>query len=233
MLISQLRKGVLAVLLNMLLQSGAVLADGAVIAREQCASCHALERPDYDKLGLAERLQRKAPPLYYAGNKYRREWLLQQLQQPERIYPAGYFPLAPVLITEEGDMPDPAALIQHPALTAEQAAEVTDFLMSLRPYDDLIAADNYEPGKVAMRMAMMDFRKFKGCDACHQDAADSGGFSGPSLLNAWRRLQPEFLSSFTQNPRAWDPNSIMPVPQMNEAAIHKLVDYLKLIGGEQ
>lgn len=233
MLISLLRSSLLAVGSSVLLLSGTVLADGAAIAREQCAVCHALERPDFENLGLAERLQRKAPPLYYAGNKYRREWLLQQLQQPQRIYPAGYFPLASVLRTEEGDMPDPAALIQHPALAAGQAAQVTDFLMSLRPHEDLIAADHYEPGKVAMRMAMMDFRKFKGCDACHQDAVDSGGFSGPSLVDAWQRLQPAYLSSFTQNPRAWDPNSIMPVPQMNEAAIHKLVNYLKLIGGEE
>lgn len=215
----------LAMLLPVLAQ-----ADGASIAREQCGSCHALERPDYEALGPSERLARQAAPLYFAGNKYRQEWLLQQLQTPERINPAGYLPHASVISTPEGDMPDEANLYQHMTLSASEAAEVTDYLMSLRPYDNLIAQDSYEPGSVAMRMGQMDFRKFKGCDACHQDVPGTGGFSGPQLHTVWQRLQPAYISSYLQQPTAWDPNSIMPVPQMNEQAIHKLVHYLKLIG---
>lgn len=216
-----------------LLLSWQAQADGAATAQQQCAGCHALSEPDFAALGIAERLQRKGPPLYYAGNKYRAEWLQQWLQQPQRLYPAGYFPEAAVTTTAEGDVIDSAALPQHPAVDAATAAELSDYLMGLRARDALVANASYTEGKTALRMATMDFRKFKGCDACHQDAADSGGASGPVLHNAWQRLQPEYLLSFIQDPHAWDPNTIMPRMQMNEAAVGKLVDYLRMIGGEE
>lgn len=202
------------------------------IVAEQCASCHALERPDYETLGRAERLTRKAPPLYFAGNKYRQEWLEQYLQSPYTIYPSGYFPQSAVSSTADGDVPDVAALHQHMQLAENDAVAVAGYLMELRPHDDLIAQDTYEPGTVAKRMGTMDFRKFKGCDACHQDATDNGGFSGPRLYDAWTRLQPAYISSFMLHSNEWDPNSIMPVPQMNEQAIHKLIHYLRALGDE-
>lgn len=209
-------------------------ADGAATAEAQCAGCHALSAPDFAALGIAERLERKAPPLFYAGNKYREEWLQQWLQDPQTIFPAGYYPnAAAVQITEEGDVPDSAALPEHPKLDATAAAEVAGYLMSLRPHDDLIAAATYTEGKTALRMATMDFRKFKGCDSCHQDSAETGGYSGPVLTGAWQRLQPEYMVSFIRDPHAWDPNTIMPKMEMNDAAVNKLVDYLRLIGGEE
>ncbi len=216
-----------------LLLSWQVQADGAATAQQQCAGCHALSEPDFAALGIAERLERKAPPLYYAGNKYRAEWLQQWLQQPQRIHPAGYFPAAAVSSTPEGDVIDTAALPQHPALDAAAAAEVSAWLMTLRARDALVEGLSYTEGKPALRMATMDFRKFKGCDSCHQDVEGEGGFSGPVLYNAWQRLQPTYMLSFIKDPHAWDPNTIMPRMDMNDAAVAKLVDYLRLVGGEQ
>lgn len=212
--------------------SSILAAAPAEIVASQCASCHAVDKPDYATLGRAERLTRKAPPLYFAGNKYRQEWLTQYLQTPYTLYPSGYFPERHLLDTAEGDRPDADALVKHVSLSAADAAQVSEYLMALRPYDELIEQDNYEEGKVAKRMGSMDFRKFKGCDACHQDSTDNGGFSGPQLYDAWQRLQPEYLSSFLKKPLLWDPNTTMPVPQMNEQAVHKLVDYLKVLGEE-
>lgn len=208
-------------------------ADTAADVKQQCGSCHALTKPDFAALGVGERLARRAPPLYYAGNKYRQEWLQQWLQEPKRLYQAGYFPNAAVKSTETGEVPDTAALPAHPALKAGVAAEVARHLMTLRAHDDLIAATAYTEGKVAQRIGAMDFRKFKGCDSCHQDAAGEGGFSGPVLYNAWERLQPAYMASFIHDPRAWDPNTIMPRMEMSDAAVNKLVDYIKLIGGEK
>lgn len=208
-------------------------AGGADIVNNQCAQCHALERPDFDAAGIEERLQRKAPPLYFAGNKYREEWLNSWLTSPSTIHPAGYFPQTAMTNTSQGDRLNPEALHKHQALDAATAKTVAAYLMSLRPYDDLVAQDKYTAGTVSARMGQMDFRKFKGCNACHQDAEGEGGVSGPVLYNAWLRLQPAYLSSFISNPTAWDPNTAMPVPQMNEAAAHKLVHYLRVIGGEE
>lgn len=218
-------------LLALLLFSSApvvLFADAASLVSENCAGCHKIEAPGERE--LSARLQRIAPPLYYAGNKYRESWLVEWLQEPERIHPAGYLPAADVKSGEDGDMPDEQALEEHLALSEQEANEVASYLMSLTEKQHLLEADNYTPGTVAMRMGMMDFRRFKGCDACHQDSPTSGGLSGPEVHSAWQRLQPAYLSSFIQNPVAWDPLTTMPVLSMNEDAVHRLVHYLRMIG---
>lgn len=227
------RMKLVAVSLGLLLSYQAN-ADGAATVMSECAACHTIEEPDFAAVGISERLTRKAPPLYFAGNKYREEWLVQWLQKPENNYLAGYFPSAAAYLdTAEGEVPDTASLPEHVALDSSAATEVAAYLMTLQGRSELIATVDYTPGKVAKRMGTMDFRKFKACDSCHQDAKGEGGFSGPTLYNAWNRLQPEFIASFIQDPLAWDANSIMPVMEMNSGAVNKLADYLKLIGEEQ
>lgn len=202
-------------------------------AQADCGSCHALTRPDFATLGIAERLERQAPPLWYAGNKYREGWLAKWLQAPTVLLSAGYFPNAAIRSTPEGDVPDPDKLHKHIALPQAQAEAIAAELMALKPHDALVAAVKYEPGTVAKRMGSMDFGKFKGCQACHQDEAGKGGLSGPELYTAWQRLQPEYIVSFITDPHAWDANTIMPRMEMNAAAANKLADYLKLIGGAE
>lgn len=222
----------MAVIAALSLAPMALLADTASIVREQCASCHQLDDSS-SGADPAARLDRIAPPLHYAGNKYRQHWLEDWLQAPDRIYPAGYLPAMTVQRSEEGDRPDLEALPEHPALEQDQAVAVAQYLMDLTSRQSLIDADNYSPGTVALRMGMMDFRRFKGCDACHQDAQESGGLSGPELHTAWQRLQPAYLSSFIQNPVAWDAQTTMPVMSMNEDAVHRIVHYLRMIGEEE
>jgi len=206
-------------------------AGGEALVQGQCASCHALEAPA-ESADIGERTERQAPPLYYAGNKYREQWLVEWLQQPRRLHPAGYYPPEHVQAGEGGDQVQADTLVDHPALSAEEAGQAAEYLMTLRDHDELIEQDSYEPGSVALRMGMMDFRKFKGCDACHRDAEDNGGLSGPELYTAWQRLQPAYISSYIANPVAWDRHSMMPAQDYNETAVHKLVHYLKAIGEE-
>ena len=207
----------------------AASADVASDVQAQCASCHALTH-DYAAAPLVERAARKGPPLDYAGNKFRREWLVSWLQAPVRIRPAGEFPPDHVKSTPDGDMIDASTLSEHPALPAAQAESAADWLMTLKPFDDLINAETYEPGTIALRMGQMNFGKFKGCDACHQDAAGQGGLSGPELYSAWQRLQPAFIASYIGNPTAWDPHTLMPKGDLNAASVKKIADYLKVIG---
>lgn len=222
--------------MNRLLLAGILLglapaaqADPAALVQEKCAACHALSAPGAPA-GVEERAQRKAPPLYYAGNKFRREWLVAWLQKPARIRPAGVFPAAFARSTPKGDAVDPAALPAHPALAAAQAEEAATHLMTLKPLENLIQAEKYQPGSIAERLGQMNFGKFKGCDGCHQDAPGRGGVSGPELYSAWQRLQPAFISSYTANPTAWDRRSMMPGGDLNAEAVHKLANYLKVIG---
>jgi mono/diheme cytochrome c family protein len=226
-----LKASVVLSLLTGPLLCGPALAGGESVVREQCATCHKLEEPSVTE-GAAARLQRTAPPLYYAGNKFRREWLVEWLQEPDRLRPAGYYPAVEISPAEDGDIVEASALSEHPALAANEAVQVSDYLMGLTARQALIEEDNYEPGTVALRMGAMDFRRFKGCDACHRDRPDGGGVSGPRLDNAWQRLQPAFLSSFIADPTAWDEHTVMPVQSMNESAVHRLVHYLRAIGDD-
>src|SRR5690606_16269403 len=89
---------------------------GAAGAHAECGSCHALTKPDFATLGITERLERQAPPLWYAGNKYREGWLAKWLQAPTVLLSAGYFPNAAIRSTPEGDVPDPDKLHKHVAL---------------------------------------------------------------------------------------------------------------------
>ncbi len=204
-------------------------ADGASDVQAQCAGCHALSH-DYAAAPLVERADRKGPPLDYAGNKFQRAWLVSWLQNPTRIRPAGEFPAAHVKSGADGDTVDPSTLIKHPAVPAAQAEAMADYLMTLKPFDNLIKAEAYQPGTIAKRMGQMNFGKFKGCDACHQDAPGEGGLSGPELYTAWQRLQPAFIASYMGNPVAWDPHTLMPKGDLNAASVKKIADYLKVIG---
>lgn len=207
-----------------------VAGSGEAVLWQQCAACHAIEPPaDTDPVA---RLEAVAPPLYYAGNKYREPWLVEWLQAPTEISPAGYVPVNNVVPGPDGDVIDHERQPVHPVLEAEDAHEVAEALMRLRPYDDLLAQESYEPGTVALRMGTMDFRRFKGCIACHQDRPGAGGVSGPELHGAWTRLKPEYLVSYIRDPKAWDPLATMPNPGLNESAVHRLVHYLHTLGEE-
>lgn len=206
--------------------------DVAEFLNETCASCHTLEKPDYEQLGIDARVERSGPPLHFAGNKFRRAWLEQWLQKPERIRPAGDYPPDHVGTDADGDYIDDATLEPHMALNEAQAKAVADYLMTLRPADDRLDAVTYEPGNIAGRMGQMNFGKFNNCIACHQDEPGYGGLSGPELYTAWDRLQPAFIASYIADPVAWDPHTLMPAGDLNAGAIQKLADYLKLIAEE-
>lgn len=219
----------LAVVLFTGFSAGSFAAEPAEMVSEQCSGCHQIEGPA--NTDLQARRERAAPPLFFAGNKFREDWLVTWLQSPTRIRPAGDFSPAHTKTTADGDVVDESTLAEHPAVDAETATAMAAYLMTLRPKDDLIAAEaSYAPAPVPERLGAMDFVKFKGCGACHKDTPKYGGVSGPELYTAWHRLQPEFAVSYIRNPTAWEPNTLMPVKHLQDAPIHKLVNYLKTIG---
>lgn len=192
-----------------------------------CAACHAMTKPNYEELGISERLDRKGPHLYYAGDKFNKEWLVSWLESPERIRPAGDFPPNHTIVTDEGDMVDESTLHEHIAVPKEMVEPVADYLMSLHLENAPQMAEEYTPKKVSPVMGRMNFYKFKGCATCHRDEPDSGGLSGPELYTAWSRLNPNFFITYVVDPVAWDPNTMMPNRHLKEGDVHQLVDYLK------
>jgi mono/diheme cytochrome c family protein len=223
----------LALLLAGLCQPGTALADGAALVQEQCAGCHTLTAEAVTVTDLSERAVRKGPPLHFAGDKFRPEWLVAWLQAPKRLRPAGVMPADHVKPGANGDEPDPATLPDHPALDADAARQATDYLMTLTPHAERLAAITYAPGSIAAKMGEMNFGKFKGCDGCHRYAPAKGGLSGPELYTAWERLNPHFIVAFIQDPVAFDPHTLMPRAGLNDAEVAKLADFLKLAGEQQ
>lgn len=214
----------------MVLPLTASAADGMAILNKQCISCHNLSGPAAQT--LKEIWAKKGPDLFYAGNKYRQEWLVSWLQKPQRIRPAGEFYGNHIKTGPKGDEIDAATLKDHVALSAADAEAVAAELMKLKPHDDLIAKEKIESGTISKDMGEMNFDKFWGCMACHLIEPGYGGFSGPELYTAGKRLQPEFIASFIRNPQAWEPKTWMPNKEVSEGGIQKMVKYLEVLSKE-
>lgn len=205
-------------------------ADGMAVLQKECVSCHNISGPAVKT--LKEAFAKKGPDLSYAGNKYRQEWLFSWLQKPERVRPAGMYYGDHIKPGPKRDEIDASTLIDHVALSKDDASAIAAELMKLKPHDDLIAREKIEPGTISREAGEMNFDKFWGCMACHLIEPDYGGLSGPELYTAAKRLQPEFMASFIRNPQAWEPNSWMPNKGASEGSIQKFVHYFETLSKE-
>ncbi len=198
------------------------------ILKSQCEACHKLTGPA--PVTLKVLWARKGPDLFYAGNKYQRDWLAAWLQKPVRIRPAGEFYRQHIKPGPKHDVVDQSTLKPHLSLSKPDANAVADALMTLKGDHDLVAREKLVPGPSPM--GQMLFEKIYGCIACHQDEPGYGGMSGPELYTAGKRLQPKFMLSYIRSPQAWDPKIWMPNKHVPEANIQKLVNYLIELSGE-
>lgn len=225
------RKVALALGLVLGWAAAAPAADGAAILQARCAGCHALKGPAPQTLKAL--WERKGPDLFYAGNKYRREWLVAWLQAPKRIRPAGMYYGNHIKAGPERDMIDETTLTPHPALSREEAEAVTEVLMTFKAKAELIRPGEYRPGRISLSMGELMFDKFRGCLACHQIEPGYGGLSGPEVYTAARRLQADYLISYMRNPKAWDPKTFMPSGYIREKDLQKFVHYFRALSEEE
>lgn len=202
---------------------------GMGILQNRCASCHNLTGPAPKTLKAL--WARKAPDLFYAGNKFQKSWLISWLQKPVRIRPAGEFYADHIKPGPVHDEVDESTLKPHMALTKEDAVQVAAALMTLKAHSDLIAKEHVTPGSISKTMGKMVFDKFLGCIACHRISPNYGGLSGPELYTAGERLQPAFMASYIRSPQSWDPKIWMPNKHVNDARIQQLVHYLEAMKG--
>jgi len=215
----------------LVLTSGAAQADdGEIILKAQCSGCHNLSGPAPTTLkGLWER---KGPDLFYAGNKYKAEWMEAWLQKPTRIRPAGMFYADHVKPGPKGDVIDTSSLITHPSLSAKDAEEVTEALMKRKALSNLIKPGEYKTGTISRTMGELMFDKFRGCLACHEIEPGYGGLSGPEVYTAGKRLQEDYLISYMRDPQAWDPKIFMPNRHLSDRDLQKFVHYFHLLSKE-
>ncbi|MEE9195839.1 MAG: c-type cytochrome [Alphaproteobacteria bacterium] len=173
-------------------------AGRAVFEAKECQACHYTDGPAKEKT-IADQLAKKGPELWYAGSKFQNDWLAAWLQEPTPIRPLKFNSL-----TEKnpGD---------HPKLGAGDAAAVTEFLMSL-------TSDQVEAGVIKPKRnpkGRLIFVKKMPCSGCHQFPARkkkfSGGLSGPSLVGAKTRLNPDWIYAYLLKPKVFKPVKMMPV----------------------
>jgi len=196
--------------------------DGETLLKTNCAACHNLQGPAPTSLKILH--ARKGPDLFYAGDKYQVTWMEAWLQHPKRIRPAGMFYRNHIKPGPKHDVIDRSTLKPHLKLNMTDAHAVTMALMTHSAHADLIKQEKLD--RAPSPLGEMMFDKIFGCMACHQIEPDFGGFSGPEVYTAGKRLRPEFILSFIKNPQAWDPKTWMPNKQLSEENAQQLTNYL-------
>ena len=194
-----------------------------------CASCHALTKPETPTV---ERLwTRKGPDLWYAGDKFNREWLVSWLQNPAPIRPGGVMWFKHAKPGEPRDTIDTASIEKHPAVDAATATKLADALLHLKG-EGLIVEGEFKPEGVNLTMGQMSFGKLRGCVSCHQDKPGQGGVSGPQLHDAGKRLKPDYVLAYTRDPQKFDHFIWMPRLTLSDPDLQRLTGYIATLGKE-
>lgn len=212
-----------------LLTASTASAQGAGDLKAQCAACHALTKPANPTV---ERLSsRKGPDLWYAGDKFNREWLVEWLQKPAPVRPGGVFWFKHATPGEPRDTIDTAAIPPHPAVDAATAGKLADALLQLKG-DGLVPTGAFNAEGANLTMGKMAFGKLRGCVACHQDKPGEGGVSGPQLIDAGKRLRPDYVYAYTKDPQAFDRFVWMPQLPLSDPDLQRLTGYVMSLGKE-
>lgn len=167
-----------------------------VFEAKKCASCHQAEGPAKEKT-IKDVLAKKGPELWYAGNKFKKEFLGGWLKDPRPIRPMEFYSLTK---TNQGN---------HPKLSGPEAADVAEFLMGLKTPE--VKDAGIKPQ--ANQRGRIIFVKKQSCYGCHQvkeKGAVTGGLTGPSLQGAAERLSPDWVYAYLSNPRVFKPVRDMP-----------------------
>lgn len=186
--------------------------------RHGCTECHRFSADDSQESA-------KGPDLFYAGDKFQEKWLQSFLRKPVMVRKAGYSG-DPGFLRGEPTLTQP-----HPALADKDAAEMAQYLLSLKHPDLLTGKVDDEPlskGKRA-RVKILFERDFS-CIACHEGinlaGKARGGVSGPSLADAGNRLQPDWVYSWLQSPKIFLDKGRMPVYDLEDETAVLLTKYL-------
>jgi len=216
---------------------------GEVLLKHRCASCHDLRGPA--PATIRQLWKRDAPDLFYAGNKFQRQWLVEWLQKPVRIRPAGVNYLRTINSTPPADQKGKSGRkfdvlwgsvlkpLKHTTLSKQDAEMAADALMDLKPHTALssdVALDTSK--KVSLEKGEAIFDKIYGCKSCHQIEPGYGGFTGAELYTAGKRLQPGYILSYIKRPKNWDPKIWMPNLRVTPDDVQKITNYLILLSKE-
>ena len=194
-----------------------VWAEPREIGTNGCRECH--------RLSSKEKQSNKGPDLFYAGDKFYKNWLNKFLQSPTVIRELSVFSESDFLGKKH------KASNPHVALAKEGAERVANFLMTLR-------LPNLETGKVNEEPLSKDeraqtkilFERRFGCISCHRAlnlvGKVRGGVSGPSLVNSGLRLKPDWIFHWLKTPQKFMYEGRMPVFDLDEETTIRITKYI-------
>ena len=194
-----------------------VWAEPEEIIANECRACH--------RLSSKEKQSGKGPDLFYAGDKFYKSWLNKFLQSPTLIREMNVFSESDFLMEKH------KASNPHVALSKEEAERVANFLMTLRLPSLEVGKVNEEPlSKGERAQTKMLFERKFGCISCHRAlnlvGKVRGGVSGPSLVNSWLRLKPDWIFHWLKTPQKFMREGRMPVFDLDDQTTIRITKYI-------
>jgi len=194
-----------------------VWAEPEEIVTNGCRECH--------RLSSKEKQSDKGPDLFYAGDKFYKNWLNKFLQSPTVI--------REVNVSSESDFLSKKYKVSNPhvALAKEEAERVANFLMTLRLPNFEVGKVNKEPlSKDERAQTKILFERSFGCISCHRTlnlvGKVRGGVSGPSLVNSGLRLKPDWIFHWLKTPQKCMYEGRMPVFDLDEETTVLIIKYI-------
>jgi len=190
-------------------------ASPALVKEKQCDTCHRFSKDESEK---------SAPDLFFAGDKFQKNWLENFLRHPEVIRLSGH-------TRDPGFLKGtPQYTGPHPALNPKEAQQMTDYLMSLKVLKEIPPLELPALSKGTRVRVKILFERDYSCIACHQSynlaRQPRGGVSGPSLIDAGRRLRPEWVYQWLKNPKQFITRGRMPLYTFDEETLRKMTQYI-------
>lgn len=177
--------------------AGSVAVGQKIFSQRKCVACHQIKGPAREKT-IADQMKRKGPELWYAGSKFVPGFLEGWLGNPVIIRPMEYYSL-----TEKNSG-------THVKLGAREASDVAAYLESLRS----AAVKPLGIVPTIDRRARIIFDKTQSCYGCHRVLSRRGrvvgGLTGPSLIGAGKRLNPDWIFAYLTDSKTFKPVKDMP-----------------------
>jgi mono/diheme cytochrome c family protein len=194
-----------------------VWAEPGEIGEKGCKECH--------RFSSDEKKFYKGPDLFFAGNKFYKNWLTKFLQTPVVIREVNVFSGSNLLREES------KAIDRHVALKEDESEKVANYLMTLRLPNLELGKVNEEPlSKSERARAKVLFERTFGCISCHRAlnlvGKVRGGVSGPSLINSGERLKPDWVFHWLKRPEQFMHEGRMPVYDLNEETAVLITKYI-------
>jgi mono/diheme cytochrome c family protein len=178
----------------------------AIFRSQNCAACHRHR-------SITAR-ENAAPELTGEADRVNQAWFESYLRQPTALRPFGFHP------GDGSRMPDFR-------LGAEEVQQISQYLWSLAG-KQATGPVGFKPQRLsafALLKAKTLLNDKLSCLGCHS-LGGKGGKVGPDLALARVRLQPSYIYSMIVNPRAANPNTIMPKLPLPEATASLVANFL-------